>query len=97
MIAALFALLLAQPCPPGKVCSRPAPEIASPAKTEAAPLKKLLHKERSAVTKRAKSHLPPAPSKLRPFAHKSCHRSRSHGRPLFHGMGPRAWQSARYR
>jgi hypothetical protein len=74
MLAILFALML-QPCPEGKVCSRPAPELASPAKTEAGPVKKLLQKERSAVTKRGKSHLPPARPSLRPFARKACHRA----------------------
>ena len=80
MLAILFALLLAQDCPDGVVCPRKAPTLASPAKTEANPNKSPAKRERSAVTKRGESHLPPVASKLRPFARKACHRpSRTRG------------------
>jgi hypothetical protein len=51
--------------------------------------------QRSAVTHRGQSHLPKLHSDLKPEASAcvNCRRSE----PRFHGLGPRAWQSARYR
>lgn len=95
MIALFFALLLVQDCPDGVVCPRKAPTLASPAKTEANLNKSPAKRERSAVTKRGPSHLPRLKAPLKPFARKSCHRSSR--RPFVHGIGPRGWQSARYR
>lgn len=91
----VLLLMLVQPCPEGMACPRPAPSLASPAHTENGPVKRLVQKERSAVVKRGKSHLPRVAPRIRPFARKSCHRP-SH-RPFVHGLGPRAWASRRHR